>query len=151
MMIVMKLLVALTLLAAAPTTIHLRDVRSVYVFPMGAGYDQYLASELTVDHVFQVVADPKSADAFFTDRLGPAFEQMLDEKVLEVKPKNDQPHSSFGSGKGTLFLVSKSKQILWSAIEPPKNTTSKELAKSARKSVEQLKIDLAPPGTLPAN
>ena len=37
------------------------------------GLDQYLANRLTDDHIFQVVTDPKQADAVFTDRIGEAF------------------------------------------------------------------------------
>jgi hypothetical protein len=41
--------------------------------------DQYLANRLTSLGVFQVVTDPKKADAIFTDGLGEAFEGRLAE------------------------------------------------------------------------
>ena len=37
---------------------------------MSHGLDQYLANRLTNEHVFQVVTDPKLADAVFSDRVG---------------------------------------------------------------------------------
>jgi len=69
--------------AAAP---DLSQVHSVYLFPMANGLDQYLANCLTNMGIFQVVADPKKADAVFTDRLGAAFESRLDELYREPAP-----------------------------------------------------------------
>ncbi len=45
---------------------------------MSRGLDQYLANRLTNDHVFQVVTDPKLADAVFTDRIGDSFQTQLE-------------------------------------------------------------------------
>src|SRR5579885_2136700 len=56
----------------------LTGVKTVYVMPMARGLDQYLASRLTSDHVFQVVTDPKLADAVMTDRIGEAFQMRLE-------------------------------------------------------------------------
>ena len=122
----------------------LQSVRNVYLFPMRNGFDQYLAGRLAEEHVFQVVADPKAADAVFTDRVGPAFEQMFDERMLDAKPKNDPSRASQSGARGTVFLVSKSKQVIWSAFDPPMDTTPKGMEKAARRSVERLKKDLAP-------
>jgi hypothetical protein len=58
---------------------ELGQVRSVYLLSMGRGFDQYLANRLTTEHVFQVVADPKRADAVLTDHLGEAFEERMKE------------------------------------------------------------------------
>ena len=62
-----------------------------------------------------MVTDPKLADAVFTDQLGAGFEQKLDElypppvdKDSGKADKNDKPAphiSTFGRGKGTIFLV----------------------------------------------
>lgn len=68
------------------STPELSQVRSVYLFPMANGLDQYLANRLTNMGIFQVVADPKKADAVFTDRLGAAFESRLDELYREPAP-----------------------------------------------------------------
>ena len=113
----------------------LAGVRSVYILQMSRGMDQYLANRLTNDHVFQVVTDPKVADAILTDHIGDTFEEQLDallpspEPVKKVEPpppsdkdkdknKNAGPllpidpdaklppvRSTFGVSKGTFFLV----------------------------------------------
>lgn len=50
-----------------------------------------------------------------------------------------------GRGRGTLFLVDvKSRQVLWSAFEKPKNTSPQELDHTAERVVKQLKEDLSP-------
>jgi hypothetical protein len=69
-------------LAASP---QVTEVHTVYVLPMTNGLDQYLANRLTNLAVFQVVADPKKADAVLTDGLGAAFESRLEE-LFPVPP-----------------------------------------------------------------
>jgi hypothetical protein len=59
---------------AAPPNAELAQVHKVYLLPMSNGMDQYLANWLTKLGIFQVVTDPKKADAIFTDHLGEAFE-----------------------------------------------------------------------------
>lgn len=76
----------LALAICGGATSELSQVRSVYLFPMANGLDQYLANRLTNMGIFQVVADPKKADAVFTDRLGAAFESRLDELYREPAP-----------------------------------------------------------------
>jgi hypothetical protein len=50
-----------------------------------------------------------------------------------------------GRGRGTLFLVDvKSRQVLWSAFEKPKNSSPNELDHTAERVVKQLKEDLSP-------
>ena len=144
MMIVMKSVFLLLVAAAFLPAATLLDVHTVYIFPMHNALDQYLASELTQQHVFQVVSDPKLADAVFTDRMGPTFEQTFDTRVLDAKPKGEQPHYTTFGGKGGLFLVNKSKQIVWSTLDAPKDTSAKQMAKAARRSVDRLKKDLNP-------
>ncbi len=130
-------------------------VRAVYLFPMAGGLDQYLANHLTNSHIYQVVSDPKLADAIFTDHLGAAFEYRLehinpppppekdaddedDEKAV-VKQTEPPRISSFSKGKGTIFLVdAKSKQVLWSVYEKPKDTSSKQLNRTAQRIVARL-------------
>ena len=57
---------------------ELSNVRSVYILPMARGLDQYLANRLTNEHTFQVVTDPKMADAVFTDHIGETFQNQMD-------------------------------------------------------------------------
>lgn len=58
---------------------------------------------------------------------------------------NEEPHiSTFGSGKGTVFLVdTRSRAILWSVYEKPKRFTPDQLDRTAKRVVNRLKQDLA--------
>src|SRR5579863_5206571 len=60
-------LAAFSLAMAAAANPHLKQVNAVYILSMGNGMDQYLANQLTTAGVFQVVTDPKKADAILTD------------------------------------------------------------------------------------
>jgi len=146
-----------------------RNVKSVYILRMGNGLDQFLASELTKNGVFTVTTDPQQADAVFTDSLGEGFEKKYaelyppppkpEEKKEEKKDeaKQGEPglttapmqrvgNSSWGRGRGTVFLVErKSRNLLWSMNRQPKNSATKETANQARKIVDQLKKDLTIP------
>ncbi len=52
--------------------------------------------------------------------------------------------ATFGHGRGTIFLVDvKSRQILWSIFERPKNNSPHELDRTAARIVKRLKEDLA--------
>jgi hypothetical protein len=124
-------------------------VKAVYLLPMAGGLDQYLANRLTGDQVFRVVTDPKLADAIFTDHLGEAFEKQLaglyPPPEAAEKEEDDsgkpQPHpSSFGRGKGTVFLVDlKSRQVVWSGYEGRIGSTPGLLDRTAVRIVQQIK------------
>lgn len=171
---------------------NLAGVHKVYVMPMSRGMDQYLANRLAGEHVFEVVTDPKLADAVFTDRLGEGFESQLEdyspspkssepaEKPPEPPAKPPEPpakrgdsgqgpatlsfgaeasnklsnpalNSSFGRSRGTLFLVdAKSRMVVWSTYDPPKDTSGKELNRTASDIVAHLKKDLKPKKDLKA-
>jgi len=150
--------------AAAAMAGDLGAVHAVYVMPMPHGLDQYLANTLTNEHIFVVVTDPKMADAVLTDHVGPALEEKLNDllkpapaektdakddapkgSIFEPANKLDNPaaYSSVGRSKGTVFLVeTKSRQVLWSVYELPKNSTSKESDRIASAIVSRLKKDL---------
>ena len=128
----------------------LGSAHNVYLLPMASGLDQYLAHRITESGVLQVVVDPAKADVIFTDRLGEALQERLkalapaaSEKKEDAKAEaGDRPVTPSGGvrGKGTVFLVDKaSGSVIWSAYEPPRNTTAEELDRSARRIVEQLK------------
>lgn len=144
---------------------ELAQVRSVYLFPMTNGLDQYLANRLTNLGVFRVVTDPKKADAVLTDRLGAAFESRLaelypdppppkppadakkkeepEEKRAAASPAAPLPASSFARGKGTIFLVNaRGRSVLWSIYEKPRNATPTELDRTATRIAERLKREL---------
>jgi len=152
-----------TLLGAA----ELSAVHSVYLLPMANGLDQYLANRITNEHVFQVVTDPKLADAIFTDRIGGVLEEKLadlipsPEPVARPAPKepsgpslptdavnklsNPATASNFGRGKGTIFLVDpKLHQVVWSAYQAPKSSASSDMDRAASDIVTRLKRALKP-------
>jgi hypothetical protein len=144
----------------------LSKVHFVYLLPMGRGLDQYLANRLTQEHVFEVVTDPKLADAVFSDRIGASFEEKLadlkgnpepvspppGDQAANPQPSNSLPKlsgaapaSTFGTGKGTVFLVDlKSHRVVWSAYQPPKSSSSGDMNRTASAIVSRLKRDLKP-------
>ena len=155
-----------SLLAAASLwATQLADVKSVYLMPMSAGFDQHLANQLTRDHVFQVVSDPKLADAVFTDNIGAAFEYRLEHINPPAKPaaaatptpggtapgstaqQDSAPRdSSFSHGRGTVFLVdAKTKQVIWSQFNKPKDSSPATLEHAAKKLAGDLEKALKPP------
>jgi hypothetical protein len=172
----MKLFCALTTLAAtavfASVNPQLHEVKRVYILAMSAGMDQFLASQLTKAGIFDVVTDPKKADAIITDRVGESFESKLDDLYpppappKQTKPADDatadapkltgRPDAlagvdltgaarptTMGHGKGNIFIVSRgSRSVLWSIYEPSKNNTSRELTKTAERVVKHLQEDL---------
>jgi hypothetical protein len=160
-----RLSILLACSAALLCGAELSSVRAVYVMPMSHGVDQFLANRLTNSGLFRVVADPKLADAIFTDRIGDAFRAALEEISPTPKPpaedkdadakagKDDKkpksedkppaPISSFGRGRGAFFLVNaKSREVLWSTFEPSADSSPKELDRTATDIVIRLKKDL---------
>jgi hypothetical protein len=141
---------------------QLPDVKAVYLLPMGSGLDQFLANRLTSGDIFPVVADPARADAVFTDSLGEAFQKELDalyppaakpkpaekdakpEGSQAEKPKEEAPRNTMGRGKGNIFLVdTKTRTVIWSFYEKPKNSSAEEMNRIAGKIADRLKHDLA--------
>ena len=165
-----SLLCCLNLAAAAELT----GGRTVYLLPMGHGLDQFLANRLTRMHVLQVVTDPAKADTILTDQVGAPFEDRLKDLYPppEPEPKEAAPEKTAasppqgrpsllaetvnkadkpggmgvgGRGRGTIFLVDvKSREVLWSAFEKPRNSSPQELDHTAERVVKRLKEDLAP-------
>ncbi len=87
------LLCSLTALAAADVASvnpQLHQVKRVYILAMGGGMDQYLANQLTKAGIFEVVTDPKAADAIMSDSLGESFEKKLDD-LYPPPPKPKEP------------------------------------------------------------
>jgi hypothetical protein len=156
----------------------LANVKNVYLLKMSKGMDQYLANRLTNEHVFQIVTDPKLADAVLTEQIGDVFEAKLNALFPPPTPSDEEDEekpdaaaktgkseggdnvaamlsdastklptmaalSSFGHSKGTLFLVdAKSKEVVWSTYDPPKDSTSHQLDRTANDIVSRLKHDL---------
>ncbi len=159
------------LLCSFPALAGLADVKAVYFLPMAQGMDQYLANHLVKAGFYQVVTDPKRADAVFTDQVGEALEAQLKELYPEPgaggekkgEGAKDQPataasgditayagakprSTSFGRGRGNLFLVDvKSRTVLWSIHARPKQTTPSHLDATAARVVKALDQALHPP------
>jgi len=146
--------------------LDLTQVHKVYILPMTRGLDQHLADRLIGERVFEVVTDPKLADAVFTDRIGSAFEEqiagllpspepvakpdstpnpgaaLLPTETVNKLPTNNQ-RFTLGRGRGVIFLVDpKSHQVIWSAYRAPKDSSSDELHRTASDIVSRLKHTL---------
>lgn len=153
----MKAIAAVSLFAALLSAQY-AGPKTVYILPMTAGLDQYLAQWLTKDHVMTVVADPKAADVVMTDRLGEGFE----EKMKEIRPdlakparsdkddksdkgdlkSNDTTQHRFTTSRtqGTIFLVdAKTRKVLWSDYQkPPRSHSDSDLNRTAEEIVKKL-------------
>jgi hypothetical protein len=87
--------------ALASVNPQLHEVKRVYLLSMSSSLDQFLATQLVKAGIFEVVTDPKKADAILTDRVGESFEQKLDElyppppapKPAATKPADSTPDS----------------------------------------------------------
>lgn len=163
-MVVMRLLLQSAMFTAvALAGVHpgLMQVHSVYILPMASGMDQFLANRMIRAGTMQVVADPQAADAILTDHLGELFEKKLSEMYPPAKDEDEESDekadkdkqtapaqlrpSSFGRSKGTLFIVDrKTRSVLWSTYELPKNSRPDELNKTSERIVNHLKRDLKP-------
>ncbi len=107
--ILMKLFCALAALAAAAfATVNpqLHQVKRVYILAMGGGMDQFLANQLTKEGVFEVVTDPKKADAIVTDNVGESFQKKLDDLYPPPpKPKTEAEATKPAADTGTSLDV----------------------------------------------
>ncbi len=102
----MKLFCALTVFAAAAlATVNpqLHQVKRVYILSMGSGMDQFLANQLTKEGIFQVVTDPKQADAIVTDTVGEALQKKLDD-LYAPPPKPKAPEATKPAADATPSL-----------------------------------------------
>ena len=111
----------------------------------------------------QVVTDPMAATPSITDRVGEGLEDKLKELYPPPPKEEDEDEdadtrkkpaaqqqdklrvSSFGRGKGTVFIVDRrTRGVLWSIYEKPKNTSAGEMDRTASRIVDHLKHDLKP-------
>jgi hypothetical protein len=143
------------------------QVQTVYMLSMRHGMDQYLAEQIVKLGLYQVTTDPTHADALFTDQIGPSLEARLnmlyppptppeetaaseeddkgrhkdaDERRKE-KERNEfmATRSTWGGGKGTVFLVDRyGRGVIWSIYQVPKNSSSSEVNKTAGKIASAL-------------
>jgi hypothetical protein len=139
---------------------ELSNIQFIYLLPMTAGLEQYLANRLTAEQIYQVVIDHTKAEAVFTDQIGAAFEVKLAELYPPPKPEAEEkekkaeeesnagglkgdtgtPPSTFRRGRGNLFLVDlKSRRVLWSIYYPPRSSAPADLDRASRRIVEDLR------------
>ena len=150
------LLIPLTaaLFAMGASNPQLAEIHSVYLLPMSGSLDQFLAVRLNASKIFLVVTDPKKADAVFTERIGPNFEDALKElyasdskDAKDAKDKKDDyarpTMKPLSNGKGSLFLVDrKSKNVVWSTYDKPKSNRADDENQLAQRIVSKLEKDL---------
>src|SRR5262249_30457780 len=95
-------------------------------------------------------ASPKKADASQKGEkpeeaesdLPPEARALLGDTVNKLS--NPASNSSFGRAKGIVFLVdAKSKQVIWSSYDLPKDSSSNELDRSASVLVNRIKRDMS--------
>lgn len=110
-------LLLLTTLCPLPaaTGPSLEAVQTVYMLPMSGGLDQFLANRLTKGKRFVVVTDPLTADAVFTDRIGPVLEQRLD----DLYPPPPPPPTEAAAKPEAAGKTDTGKKSSDSEIEPP--------------------------------
>lgn len=151
--------------AAPPAPDPAGPVRTVYLLPMGFGFDQFLANHLRATGLFEVVTDPKLAETVLTDRIGAGFEAQLKQLYGEKAPPpteekegdQDTPPavaamarsapvgmmSTFGRGKGNLFLVDiDAARVIWSTYERPVGSDPAELDRAAQRVAQRMKKDM---------
>ena len=160
---ILPLLYCAAMMAAAclAATPELKQVKRVYFLQMTGGIDQYFAQHLINSNTIEVVTDPALADAIFSDRIGESFEQKLTElypppppsakeedeeepsKKISVASGATRGQSTWGRGRGNIYLIDrKSRAVVWSAFNKPKNSTAKELDRTAAKFASRLRADL---------
>jgi hypothetical protein len=143
---------------------ELLQIKTVYILHMSRAFDQYLATHLTRGGLLQVVTDPQKADAVVTEQLGRNFEDQMEElypkpkapdplpsaaeaevaegapPMLDMKDPEGRPRSTFGRGRGTIFIVHRaSGNVVWSTYFRPKSPTADVLNDAARQVAEQIR------------
>jgi hypothetical protein len=123
--------------------------RTVYIVSMTNSLDQHLASRLTRSRVLWVVLEPASADTVLTDTLDESFWSWLARNY--PAPTGGATSGNRGTAfrgadppsgrhRGTTFLVDpRSRLVLWSTYELPKNSSPDELDRTASRITSQLK------------
>jgi hypothetical protein len=143
---------------------ELLQIKTVYILHMSRAFDQYLATHLTRGGLLQVVTDPQKADAVVTEQLGRNFEDQMEElypkpkapdplpgaaeaeavegapPMLDMKDPEGRPRSTFGRGRGTIFIVHRaSGNVVWSTYFRPKSPTADVLNDAAKQVAEQIR------------
>jgi len=146
----------------------LGGVRAVYTWPMTKSFDQYLAEQIAAESVFDVVVDPKLANAVLTDRIDAPFLDAMNELFPLPEPEDTEKAETkdgeegaadesieagggfrrpknrpMGRPYGTLFLVDvHSRTVLWSTYLKEYDPSPNKLHQQARSVVERIKQHL---------
>ena len=147
---------------------RLGRVEKVYLWPMSNSLDQFLAEQVATEGVFDVVVDPKRAQAILTDRISSKFLEGMEElfptpeEIAEAEKEEEggaddrastpvgayrperSPIYSASRAEGAVFLVDvNTREVLWSTFLKGYDTTPKAMHKQARMVVMRLKKQLA--------
>lgn len=138
--------VLICVLTAADQTHLSSRYQTVFILTMANSLDQHLASRLTSTRVMWVVLQPASADAVLTESLDDDFWNWLEQTYPRpVAPNQGVVHRSgypaTARHSGNVFLVDpRTRLVLWSAYDLPRNTSAAELERSAIRIANQLRI-----------
>ena len=148
---------------------RLGRVQKVYLWPMSDSLDQFLAEQVATEGVFDVVVDPKRAQAILTDRISSKFLEGMEElfptpeEITEAKKEEEEeegaddpgsalagayrversPIYSASRAEGAVFLVDvRTREVLWSTFLKGYDTTPKAMHRQARMVVMRLKKQL---------
>ena len=147
---------------------RLGRVQKVYLWPMSDSLDQFLAEQVATEGVFDVVVDPKRAQAILTDRISSEFLEGMEElfptpeEIAEAEKEEEEeaddpaavpagayrpersPIYSASRAEGAVFLVDvRTREVLWSTFLKGYDTTPKAMHRQARMVVMRLKKQLA--------
>ncbi len=145
---------------------RLGRVQKVYLWPMSDSLDQFLAEQVATEGVFDVVVDPKRAQAILTDRISSKFLEGMEElfptpeEIAEATKEEEgaddsasalagayrperSPIYSASRAEGAVFLVDvRTREVLWSTFLKDYDTTPKAMHRQARMVVMRLKKQL---------
>ena len=146
---------------------RLGRVQKVYLWPMSDSLDQFLAEQVATEGVFDVVVDPKRAQAILTDRISSKFLEGMEElfptpeEMAEAEKEEEEgaddpasaltgtyrversPIYSASRAEGAVFLVDvRTREVLWSTFLKGYDTTPKAMHRQARMVVMRLKKQL---------
>ena len=111
--------------------------QTVFIRSMANSLDQHLASRLTSTRVLWVVLQPANADAVLTESLDDDFWNWMEQTYPGPARPNQASlrrtgYPATGKRSGNIFLIDpRSRLVLWSMYELPRNTSPAELERSA--------------------
>lgn len=138
-------------LANRVTNLHLFEVvtdpmlaDAFFTDHLGEGFEARMTDLTTPPPPPSTESKAKAEDTPTTTATAPSSPMsMLGDTVNKLA--NPSTNSTFSRGKGTLFLVdTKSKEVVWSMYAPPRDSSGKEMDRTASAIVSRLNKDLKP-------